>query len=209
MKRFVRGDTVIEVMFSFTVLSMLVVGTYALMNRGMQVAQRSLEITLVRQQIDSQISMIRYIQAHHTDAWQQIRSRYVIQSASHGSHINVTDFVEKNSNRCPTLENNGLTSGSKAFFLAQNSARNDVRVVDVTTSAAYTEPAVFARVDLSNASAPQAQGLFIQVVRSEAHKPGEEAGNAYDVYVNACWDSVGTSVPTTIGTITRIYDGKK
>ena len=64
MKRFVRGDTVIEVMFSFTVLSMLVVGTYALMNRGMQVAQRSLEITLVRQQIDSQISMVRYIQAH-------------------------------------------------------------------------------------------------------------------------------------------------
>ena len=74
MKRFARGDTVIEVMFSFTVLSMLVVGTYVLMNRGMQVAQRSLEITLVRQQIDSQISMIRYIQAHHTDAWQQIRS---------------------------------------------------------------------------------------------------------------------------------------
>ena len=65
MKRFARGDTVIEVMFSFTVLSMLVVGTYVLMNRGMQVAQRSLEITLVRQQIDSQISMIRYIQAHH------------------------------------------------------------------------------------------------------------------------------------------------
>ncbi len=27
------------------------------------------------------------------------------------------------------------------------------------------------------------------------------------MYVNACWDSVGTSVPTTIGTITRIYDG--
>ena len=35
MKRFARGDTVIEVMFSFTVLSMLVVGTYVLMNRGM------------------------------------------------------------------------------------------------------------------------------------------------------------------------------
>lgn len=208
MKRFARGDTVIEVMFSFTVLSMLVVGTYVLMNRGMQVAQRSLEITLVRQQIDSQISMIRYIQAHHTDAWQQIRSRYVIQSASHGPHINVTDFVEKNNNRCPTLENNGLTNSSKAFFLAQNPARNDVRVVDVTTSAAYTEPAVFARVDLSNANAPRAHGLFIQVVRSEARKPGEETGNAYDVYVNACWDSVGTSVPTTIGTITRIYDGK-
>ena len=183
MKRFARGDTVIEVMFSFTVLSMLVVGTYVLMNRGIQVAQRSLEITLVRQQIDSQISMIRYIQAHHTDAWQQIRSRYVIQSASHGPHINVTDFVEKNNNRCPTLENNGLTNSSKAFFLAQNPARND-------------------------ANAPRAQGLFIQVVRSEARKPGEETGNAYDVYVNACWDSVGTSVPTTIGTITRIYDGK-
>ena len=69
MKRRERGDTIIEVMFSFVILSLLVVATYMVMNRGTQIAQRSLEITLVRQQINSQVSLIRYAQANNTQAW--------------------------------------------------------------------------------------------------------------------------------------------
>ena len=48
-------------MFSFVVFSLLTVGTYIVMNRGTQIAQRSLEITLVRQQLDAQVSLIRYV----------------------------------------------------------------------------------------------------------------------------------------------------
>ena len=201
------GDTVIEVMFSFTVLSLLVVTTYMVMNRGTQIAQRSLEVTLVRQQIDSQISLIRYAHAHNTEAWQEVRSDHIVNS---GTLVDPAAFVQNNG-RCPTVEENDLTSGRRAFFLAQNSSGTDVRLVDVS-AASYGVPNVYSQASLL-ADNPRAQGLFIQVARAEtnpstgASAGGTQGGVAYDVYVNACWDSVGASVPSTIGTVTRIYNG--
>ena len=56
-----RGDTIIEVVMAVAMFSMLAIGIMALMNSGIAMAQRSLELTLVRQQIDSQAEMLRYI----------------------------------------------------------------------------------------------------------------------------------------------------
>ena len=70
--RYSRGDTIIEVMFSFVVFSLLTVGTYIVMNRGTQIAQRSLEITLVRQQLDAQVSLIRYVKDTNPAQWAEL-----------------------------------------------------------------------------------------------------------------------------------------
>ena len=67
--RYSRGDTIIEVMFSFVVFSLLTVGTYIVMNRGTQIAQRSIEITIVRQQLYAQVYLIRYIKYTNTAQW--------------------------------------------------------------------------------------------------------------------------------------------
>ena len=72
--RYSRGDTIIEVMFSFVVFSLLTVGTYIVMNRGTQIAQRSLEITLVRQQLDAQVSLIRYVKDTNPAQWAELTS---------------------------------------------------------------------------------------------------------------------------------------
>ena len=204
MRRFARGDTIIEVMFSFTVLSILVVSTYIVMNRGTQIAQRSLEITLVRQQVDSQISLIRYAQANNTRAWQDIRNRYVVPS---DVIINPTAFVEANS-RCPTVAQNDITAGRKAFFLAQNPSNNDVRLIDINSSS-YSVPQVYSQVDYRDSANPHAYGVFVQVTNAEKNAGASVTGNSFDVYVSTCWDSVGADVPSTIGTITRIYDGTR
>ena len=58
---FNRGDTIVEVVFAVTIFSMVAVGAISIMNKGVAIAQQSLEITLVRQQIDSQAEMLRYI----------------------------------------------------------------------------------------------------------------------------------------------------
>ena len=58
-RRHERGDTIIEVMFAFVLFSMVIVGAFMIMNQGMALAQRSLEVTQVRQQIDSQVLLIR------------------------------------------------------------------------------------------------------------------------------------------------------
>lgn len=56
-----RGDTIIEVLLAVTVFSLVAVGGMAIMNQGAAMAQRSLEIGLVRQQIDAQADALRYI----------------------------------------------------------------------------------------------------------------------------------------------------
>lgn len=53
-KRFQRGDTLIEVLFAFSILSLVIVGAMTIMNQGTLASQRSLETTLVREEIDSQ-----------------------------------------------------------------------------------------------------------------------------------------------------------
>lgn len=55
-----RGDTIVEVIFAITIFSLVAVGGLALMNSGTAISQRSLEIGLVRDQIDAQADALRY-----------------------------------------------------------------------------------------------------------------------------------------------------
>ena len=48
---FNRGDTIVEVVFAVTIFSMVTVGAISIMNKGVAIAQQSLEITLVRQNV--------------------------------------------------------------------------------------------------------------------------------------------------------------
>lgn len=61
MRKRQAGDTLVEVMLATAVFSAVAVGCLTLMNRGLSIAQQSLESTLVRQQIDGQAEMLRYI----------------------------------------------------------------------------------------------------------------------------------------------------
>ena len=64
------GDTLIEVMLATAVFSAVAVGCLTVMNRGLSIAQQSLESTLVRQQIDAQAEMLRFVHnnSHKGDA---------------------------------------------------------------------------------------------------------------------------------------------
>jgi len=56
-----RGDTLIEVLFSITVFALVAVITVNLMNGGIHTAQRSLEITTTRNEMDAQAEALRFI----------------------------------------------------------------------------------------------------------------------------------------------------
>jgi len=60
MRKFNRGDTLVEVLLGVTIFSLVAVIALETMNRGMAIAQYSLETTLVRQQVDAQAEMLRY-----------------------------------------------------------------------------------------------------------------------------------------------------
>lgn len=182
-----RGDTIVEVMFSFAIFSLVVVSTLVIMNQGLAAAQRSLEISLVRQQIDSQITMVKHAQQLKLAAWSNLKST---------AFDSIAPFTSVTS--CPSSSD--ITS---YYFLSASPNKSTVQTNTISTSN-YSKAVSYAMVDaLSVAtSTPKSYGIWLALVKAE----GFAANHAYDLHVRACWDSVGTSVPITIGTVARIYD---
>lgn len=185
------GDTIIEVMFSFAVFSLVIVSAIVLMNQGIAMAQRSLEISLVRQQIDSQVSIVKHAKQTKNAAWDALRAD---SQDSIGSFTAITD--------CPDAA--ALVS-SHAHFMAATSDKTGIRLMDVTP-ATYMSAVTYSMTDvmMRTASTPRTYGLWMVLVKAE----GFATNRAYDLHVRACWPSTGTSVPITIGTVTRMYDEK-
>lgn len=196
-----RGDTIIEVMFAVAVFSMVVVGAIMLMNRGVGMAQRSLEITQARQQIDAQISMARHLHVSDPARWNDLLTRL---------SVTVPPFTDTAT--CPEV-GSPMLQGSFFFARAYDSAAAHkdgvstgatvVGVYDINSSN-FSQAVSYGAVDYTNAT-PRAYGLWAQIVRSEEMTAGQ--GTAYDLHVRACWGSTGSATPVTIGTVTRIYDG--
>lgn len=182
-----RGDTIIEVLLAVSIFSMVAVSSMAIMNTGLFTAQRSLEITQVRHQIDGQAELLRYVHSQtkldnpdpeYVEVWDNINKDGEVESII-GAGQCPENFSAKGFVLVPATEGDQL----KIKFAGQASGEFN-----------YRQPETFARVDNSGS-----QGIFIQIAKVEN-------GRAYDAYIQACWDSLGVDRPMTIGTIVRIYD---
>ena len=56
-----KGDTLVEVMFAVGIFGLVAVGAIGIMNKGLYDAQKALEITMARQEIDAQAEALRFI----------------------------------------------------------------------------------------------------------------------------------------------------
>ncbi len=184
-----RGDTIIEVMFSFVVFSLVVVSALTLMNQGVAMAERSLEITLVRQQIDGQVTMVQQAQQANSKAWQDLKAALVDDPGSFGSL-----------NSCPTTGDGSL---SHAQFMGIDAATQSPALYHTDVSS-YSPAVAYAMVDIlgrATSNAPHAYGLWLMLAKADK----SETSAAYDLHVRACWPSAGSSQPITIGTVARLY----
>ena len=188
MRRYERGDTLIELVIAFAIFSLAAVMTLSILNRGVSATQRSLEATLVRQQIDSQAELLRYIHATNPTLWSSLVA----------TPTATPDPISSDS-ACPV-------SPSSAFYInpTVNVAEPEKTVIAKTpiSAATYQKPQTYARINYG-ASGQQAEGIWIQV--SEAENDSNPTVRAYDFYIHACWDSVGQDFPLTLGTIVRLY----
>lgn len=196
-----RGDTIIEVLLAITVFSLVAVGTMTVMNKGTDSAQRALEITLVKEQIDAQAEALRAAQQDYaankvggqadTSVWASITSMITGKAES------------SDSSECPDY------SGSSVF--AMNAKTIDPVATNYLKSAGVEGAPPYAQVkythDLSDEEDPDSQtavdgvyGLWIE----KTDLGGTPA--AYDFTIHACWYSVGTNVPMQLQTVVRLYD---
>jgi len=201
-----RGDTIIEVLFAVAVFAIVAVGGMAIMNQGTATAQRSLEVTQVRQQIDAQAEAIRYIHQAYVASYQQ-GGTPTGTAAQWPAMTNPTtgrgasaasDFSQLASGAaCPTT-----VPGERPFVLNARRASLSNIAPTMTPPANASLPPFAHVIYNSDSSINSVYGLWIEAVPSvSTNGPG-----FVDFHIRACWDGPGSTVPITLGTIVRLYE---
>lgn len=190
MRKFNRGDTLVEVLLGVTIFSLVAVIALETMNRGMAIAQYSLETILVRQQVDAQAEMLRYAHDMKNDTWKKlVDNNSVSVSVVNDNEGNLG--VEK----CPD------DFSTKEFALAATPSLAS-KISILNNPGDYKAAETYARVD---SDTKKTYGISVRLVKPST-ATGSRDSNKYDAYIKACWMPVGSKMPATIGTIVRLYD---
>lgn len=204
-----KGDTLIEVLFAVTVFSLVIVLSLSLMNRGASTSQRSLEISLVSQQIDNQAETLRYLHEAYV-------TNYQVGYESSPNITNLTGATKEFYTIVQLIKSTGATQASQ--FGNVDTCPNPPTgsfILNTHTGAVVSNTAIFKKAttysqlvfDSANLKTMNsADGIWIQGIKS-ATTTGTQAGTGYiDFHIRACWNSTGSSKPITLGTIVRLYE---
>ena len=188
MKRFKKGDTLIEVTLAVAVFSMVMVVGIGAMNGGMARTQASLQLSLARDAMNSQAETLRYINNIYLN-------KYASGSGDMFSKWKEITAKAKTSatrlNNCPA---------DQAAFNALNAIAinvDDKTFPLITGNGKITPANTYPQLAANGATS---QGMWIEVVRPPARS------GYYDFHIRACWIAPGNNTPTTLGTIVRLYD---
>ena len=188
MKRSKKGDTLIEVTLAVAVFSMVMVVGIGAMNGGMARTQASLQLSLSRDAMNSQAETLRYINNIYLN-------KYASGSGDMFSKWREITAKAKTSatrlNNCPA---------DQAAFNALNAIAinvDDKTFPLITGNGKITPANTYPQLAANGATS---QGMWIEVVRPPARS------GYYDFHIRACWIAPGNNIPTTLGTIVRLYD---
>lgn len=201
-QRVQRGDTLIEVLFAFSVLSLVIVGAITIMNQGTLAAQRALETTLVREEIDSQATTLRFLHDAYVAAY-QTHTTYDASTPA-GQWKTMTDSLVATSASafngtatCPNPPTGSfILNGAQAKYI-----KGDVTILKQATT--------FSQVSYDSLSSAlkDAQGIWIEGIRSQVSTDTNAQNTGYiDFHIRACWSNPGQGPAMTIGTIVRLYE---
>lgn len=202
-----RGDTIIEVLFAVTVFALVAVGSLAIMNQGTAAAQRALEITLVRQQIDAQAQAIRYIHQAYIAGYQQGGAALSDTAAQWKKMTDKTQLGADNAS--PFGANVGSTCpqtipAQKPFLLNARKATVWAGTPSTSPPPGGSLPPFAQVIYNDDSSIGTTFGLWVEAVPSDNAEPNTPG--FVDFHIRACWDSAGSPVPSTLGTIVRLYE---
>lgn len=191
-----QGDTLIEVIVAFTVFAVVAVGALTIMNQGTTGAQSTLETTLVRQQVDNQAEMIRYIHqaylanptaaapspsASFRDIIDLAKSAQLKEPSEYGSSC--TQILPDSDGRFMLNDQGGMLDSAEI---------KSVQAIDDSVQAPY------AQLDGSTS-----YGMWIEPVIS--NDSVDSTSRYVDFHIRACWESASSAPQRTLGTIVRLY----
>jgi hypothetical protein len=200
--RLQTGDTLIEVLFAFSVLSLVIVGALTIMNQGSIASERSLETTLVRNEIDSQATAIRFL---HDAYVAQFRPNATYDPATPAGQWSVmSQSLSATSASSFGAATTCPTPPSKSFIIDPVNAKYIAGSSNVLVPAVTTSMVTY---DTTSGLLKQAQGIWVEGIRSPVQSDVNKKNTRYiDFHIYACWPSPGNGAPMTIGTIVRLYE---
>jgi len=202
-KKMNRGDTLIEVLFAISVFSFVAVSSLSIMNQGSATAQRSLEITQVRQQIDAQAEALRFLNSSYIAAYQSgfvpsagtPAAEWLSVANTYATSNPVSSFG--NINTCPSA-----SSSLRPLSFAINTETGKVVPLNASN---FRMPSTYSKVNYDASRAVSSvEGIWVEAIK--ASSSGQVNADYIDFNIRACWDSPGQSVPETLGTIVRLYE---
>ncbi|MCL1839632.1 type II secretion system GspH family protein [Candidatus Saccharibacteria bacterium] len=265
-----RGDTLVEVLFSITVFALIAVITVSLMNSGIYTAQKSLEVTMARNEIDAQAEALRFIHNSYlaekelaTGSKQFMALWQTLTSDRNALDLTSPGLAERFSESFNSWDNCEEAYDPTRDFSVHNPSTNtfvlNTRLIqpeNVNTHITYDEDStinytalldkmvvnsknslgdyklkeatVYPRIlyskwggnsifDPNNDAAnlkeeamyreiSSAEGIWIVAVKGGTRDPNTRQPEYFDFHIRTCWHSVGRYVPSTIGTIVRLYN---
>lgn len=197
-----RGDTLIEVLFAITVLSLVVVLSLSIMNQGTAASLRSLQITLVRQEIDSQAEALRFLNSAYVATYQNGYAPPTSDTSAPAQYYRIIQDIKNKADRSvSTFGSTGETCNAApigSFILNARAARYQPYSDSILRPATSFSQLTYKTDGTINAS----EGLWIEAVRS-----APSGGTSYtDFHIRACWGAPGIDVSMNLGTIVRLYD---
>jgi len=181
------GDTLVEVLFAVAVFSLVAVGGMSVMNAGLSTVQRSLEISLAREEMDSQAEVIRFMHDSYITAYPSI-----VSGTPAGEWKNIID--SQLITAASKLSDCSAPTGS--FVVNTKTAK--VKTSSITGVVPTYSQIRYEQADQTVVSA--AEGIWVEAVKDL------DSNKFIDFHIRACWDSAGSRVPVTLGTIVRLYE---
>ncbi len=210
MKKYLHGDTLIEVMISVTIFSLVAVSGISIMNQGTSTAQRSLEITLVKQEIDAQAEALRFMNAAYLGDYHKNQTIYTGFAQSWVTLRNkistadvVSNFgVDPVTNKCPARPTKSYIVNTRTLVSYSLTAANYLpNPVTSTYARVIYDPAA---ANPATAAITVVDGIWIEAVKSS--RADQTNADYIDFHIRACWNTLGQTIPMTLGTIVRLYE---
>ena len=230
------GDTLVEVTLAIGIFSMVAVAIVAVMNGGTSGAEKTLETTLTREEVDTQAEAIRFIHsayisdmdtksAGYVNLWQDIAKK-AISVGSTAYNDAISNFNPTNCEAAYTNNNiksnmfvinpNKLKEPSEAFVNAssspntfQSAATYPRLIYGNATNNTNTE----SLIDNGSTNLYRAEGIYVIAVRDSGstalvgdNKKVDTDSAYYDFYIRSCWYGSGDETPSSVATVIRLYD---
>lgn len=201
-----KGDTLIEVMFAFAIFALVAIGSLTVMNQGISTAQRSLEITLVRAQMDAQAEAIRYIHQAYVTSYQ--RGTLPAAGTTAAEWIKMKDKGATAASKFGEIDASGVlcpasTPGQHPFIVNARTAKIRTAPPEMSPEGGASLPPFSQVLYNDDSSIKEAYGIWVEAVPSGVSSNGT---GFVDFHIRACWSAAGTSRPVTLGTIVRLYE---